>query len=331
MPQRLYLLLFTLPLLFAQKGATQPTAPTQGLAAFAPLLTGLGLSAPSRTMLNYTGQWAPDSTAPPIQQHRINFTHPLKKTEKESWSTSAQISSLHFERRLSLGTQGPLLAHDFYRNEIGFQYSKDLDHHRSLGVRGNFGSASDRPFEENEDLSFSFSGSYIFPSENENFWVVTMFISNNSPLGNYVPIPGFVYLYKTPKFVGMFGLPIASFQWMPIERWSFSFALLGPQLSSEIAYSFLFPRQQIFFSANWGQQSFLRADRSRQDDRLVFDEKRIYLGARSPLSRFLSGELQIGQAFARSVFEGDGFFNRDRGSVDLEDSWFLQVNLRAIF
>lgn len=61
-------------------------------------------------------------------------------------------------------------------------------------------------------------------------------MSNNSPLGTYVPIPGFFYIYRTPTFTGLFGLPILSMQWTPVNPWSFSFSAFGPTIKSEVTY-----------------------------------------------------------------------------------------------
>lgn len=48
----------------------------------------------------------------------------------------------------------------------------------------------------------------------------------------------------------------------------------------------------------WSQQSFLRHDREFTEDRLYVDEKKAFLGVRTPFAARLSAELQGGFAFA---------------------------------
>lgn len=305
--------------------ATPPPSTDRGLSAFAPVMGGLSLLPAPFSMFTYTGV---HSTS--IDQQRLSILTPLYRDEKNRFTAMANAANLHLDRGPILRKTGTKVPTEFYRTEVGGHYSHELSDARHLALRGSLGYASDKPFQDKQDLIFNLNGSYSFPGNEYSFWALTLFVSNNSPIANYIPIPGFLYFYKKNNLTGVFGLPMASLQWKPVQPWAFSFFLFGPTINLEAAYS-LENRMQLFVASNWSQQSFFRSSRTRQDDRIIFEEKRGVLGLKSPLGRTLHGEAQIGYAFDRSIYEGDGFLNRDRGSAPIDDSWFAQINLRYSF
>lgn len=160
--------------------------------------------------------------------------------------------------------------------------------------------------------------------------MLTLLFSNNNPIVNYIPIPGFIYIYQTPKFVGMFGFPFSSVVWKPEEVWMFTVSFFGPTINSEIAYGN--PSQvQVFTGFSWLQQSYLREDRPDPTDRLYYDEKHIPIGIRFPIAAAVKSELSAGYAFSRSVYEGTHFGNQSDGVATLGNSWYGAWNVRVTF
>ena len=119
-------------------------------------------------------------------------------------------------------------------------------------------------------------------------------------------------------------------QWKPWQPWSATFSFFGPSVNAEIACGD--PRKiQAFMGFNWNPQSFLREDREFKQDRLFYDEKKTQAGVRFPIVSTLASEFSGGYAFARSVYEGQRFGKRYRGSAALGDSWFAAWGLHLEF
>lgn len=300
-----------------------------GLGSFASVMGNMSLMNPTSPVIVYGGQWAPENSAPDVTQQRLNVMLPVYQDADDKLALSLSGGTLHFGEKIPLSKNNIVLPQDFYRMELGAQYSHTLEKERNWGLRGSLGYATDKPFTDSKDISFSLNASYSYPGKSGH-WILFLYMANNGSLPNYVPIPGFIYFYKTEKFVGMFGLPLISMQWAPVLPWTFSFSAFGPTITTEVAYN-LKETTQLFTGVNWSQQSFMRDGREKSDDRLFLDEKRAYLGVRAPLFLAIMSDLQVGYNFDRSVYEGEGFLNKERGSRDLKDSWSLAWNFRYVF
>lgn len=291
-------------------------------------LGGMNSFSPPVPLVVVEGRVYPANQTPRLTDYRLNLTTPVYRTEQETVSVSAAYGHLNFQEPVTLDS-GTVVPTNLRRVEIGAQYFQQLQEKRSWGLRGSIGYAGDTVFENSRDMSFSMSGNYSFPSTEQSSWVLTAFFSNNSPIGNFIPIPGFIYIYRTEKFTGLFGIPITAVQWTPVHPWSFSFSLFGPTVNSEVGYGSV-EKMQLFTGFQWTQQLYLLEARVNEEDRLRLEEKRLLLGVRTPLFQKLGAEFQIGHGYDRSVYIGDGLFNDDGGNRDLDRNTYFNVVLRAV-
>ena len=212
-----------------------------------------------------------------IGSNSIKLSFPILKNEKDTYSMSLVGSEWHFGQKIVLDS-GKAVPRNFYKTELGVQYSRPLGGGKMMGIQTSFGYLGDE-FDSN-NRSYSVSANYSFPGENNGYWVLMMSMSNSGPFGPGIPMPGFFYIYKTPRFTGVFGIPILSMQWTPIDLWTFSFSALGPILKSEVSYGAI-DKIQYFSALNWNQQNFILSDREEKKDRLTLEEKQIAVGARA--------------------------------------------------
>lgn len=312
---------------FAQ-ASRQTTPPGGGPLGALGGLMGMGAQVPS---LGYEGRYIPrhDGTpkTPAFTDNNLNASVPVFKTEKDTVALTLGGGNTHFSEPIILSS-GTKVSSDFYKAEAGIQYSHKLGKQRTFGIRGSLGYTGDKMNKETQ--SFSVSANYSFPGSKESTWVLMVMMSNNSPLGTYVPIPGFFYIYRTPTFTGLFGLPILSMQWTPVNPWSFSFSAFGPTIKSEVAYGAV-DKTQFFTGFGWRQQRFILSERTNEDERLTVEEKNAEIGFRRPLFQGVFSEIQTGYSFDRSIYAGEGLFNKDGGSADLESNWYLKWSLKVAF
>lgn len=291
-----------------------------GISSFGGVMGGMGLLPPKKTVLYVSGATFYEGNPTVINQGQIKLSAPVWSNGSESFSYSfgGETSSLAEKQLFNTGEKTP---QELHRIELGGQYTKFSKDRSILGIRGSFGSASDIPFYSPKEMTFSLNSFYTHPKKQDEFWVWTVFLSNNNPLLNYIPIPGFMYFYRNQGFTGMFGLPFLSMQWTPKEPWILSLSYFITNLKTEAAYGYR-DKNQIYTGFAINQKSYLRHDRENINNRLFFNDKRIYMGYRSPVTRIISAELEGGLSFDRSLREGKRFNDTDLKS-DLGQSYFI--------
>ena len=282
--------------------------------------------APSGSLISYDGRYSPGPGSSSYTEHKMHVASPVHTSKTDSVSLFLTGATVHVGDAPVLDS-GKRVPADLYRVELGSQYFRQLPENRNWGVRGSVGSAGDKPFARFDEVTFSLNANYGFPGSENGYWKLNVFISNNSPIGNYIPIPGFGYLYKTESFTGLFGFPVMSLQWTPVFPWSLSLGILGPNIQSEVAYGSI-DRFQLFSGFYWARQNYIPSNRDHGKDRLTLEEKKAAVGFRTPLGGSMLAEVQLGQAFDRGIYIGSGPLNKDGGSASLPAEWYVSTALK---
>lgn len=306
----------------------QTTPPGGGPLGMLGGMTSLAAQVP---MLAYDGNLSPagkeGQKSPSIIENNLRFSMPILTSGEDKISLSLNAGRLSTGEAISLDS-GIKIPQDLNRTSLGLQYSHRLPNKRMYGVQGSFGYTGDE-FVGNTQ-SYNLSANYSYPGSKEGHWVLMVLFSNNSPLGDGVPIPGFFYIHKTENFTGVFGLPVLSLQWTPVDSLSFSLSALGPLIKSEVSYGTI-DETQIFSGVSWNQQRYLLSSRENERDRLTLEDKKIEAGFRKPVGSKMLGEFKMGYSFDRSMYLGEGLFNRENGEASLKSSSFFTWSLRYMF
>lgn len=290
---------------------------------------GLNATNPPAPLISYAGRYDLGENSPSFTENKINISSPIFRAETDTVTLSLAGGNFHIGDSLVLSS-GKQVPQDLYRAELGAQYFKKLPDKKIWGLRGSVGFAGDKPFVNTTDLTYNLSANYGFPGSGNGYWLLNVFISNNNPLKNFIPVPGFIYLYKTESFTGMFGFPVLSMQWTPVYPWSFSLAVFGPNIHSEVGYGSI-ARFQLFSGFYWVRQNYLPSDRNNVKDRLTIEEKKAAVGIRIPVLESMLAEIQLGQGFDRTVYIGNRLFNKDGGSISLPVNWYLSTGMKLKF
>lgn len=289
---------------------------------------GMSMLGPAVRMISYEGRFHKDSTF--LNQHKLNLSTPVLKTEDSSIGATLASGQLHIGEGISLDS-GVKVPTELQRLEIGTQYFKQMPNRDNWGVRASVGYSSDEVLKSFNDASFSVNAHYSFNPSASGFWIATVFLGNNTGIGNYFPIPGVIYFYKTQTFTGLFGFPILSMHWTPAEQnFSYGFSIFGPTVSSEINYGSI-DTMQFFGQFNFSQQSYILKNRTNEKDRLSIEEKKIGVGLRTPIMGFIGAEIQVARSFDRQLYIGQSLFKKDGGSLKVDGDAELALSLRAAF
>lgn len=288
---------------------------------------GLNAIGPPIPLFSYEGRYSPGANTASWTENKMNLSAPIYKSGQDTVAMSLAAGELHLGKLLVLDS-GTTVPQDLYRFELGVQDYHQLENQKSWSGRASVGYAGDKPFETARDLTYSFNANYGFPGSGRGYWILSVFFSNNSPIGNFVPIPGFGYLYRSNSFTGLFGFPITAIQWTPAFPWVFSMALFGPTIQAEAAVGTV-DHLQSFLGYYWTRQNYIPSERVNSDDRLTLEEMKVGVGLRTLLWSSILGEIQIGRTFERSIFIGEGVFNKDGGSTTLNPDWYVALSLKA--
>lgn len=221
---------------------------------------------------------------------------------------------------------------NLYDVEIGASWTGFLEGQRFWSAQASFGSASDRPFASSDVDVINVTGSYGFPGGQDSNWVLLLNYSNNRPILNNIPLPGFAYIYHPSKeFTATLGVPFAMVAWRPAPRWLITaFTVVPWVLKTEVGY-FVAGPVRAFSAFDFSQELYLLKSRPERADRLYYDGKRVSVGVKSPLSTQVSAELAAGYAFDRSFFQGKTYSDRNQNPTRLSGTWFFSTGLRASF
>ncbi|MBC7419226.1 MAG: hypothetical protein H7328_00725 [Bdellovibrio sp.] len=288
---------------------------------------GMNALGPTSRGASYESRFGNSTTF--LNQQRLNLSTPIGSISGGLLGVSLAGGNLHIGESVFLDS-GIQIPKELYRAEIGLQYFKILSDKDNWGIRASIGYNGDEVFKRSSDTSFSVNAYFSFPPSGSGFWIATIFLANNSFLGNYIPIPGVLYFYKTPTFTGIFGFPIVSAQWTPVNPWAFGISIFGPTITMEANYGSV-DTYQFFTNLGYAQQNFILRDRVNDKDRLTIEEKKLAFGVRTPVLGFIGAEIQIANAFDRQIYIGEGLFKKQGGSAKFDSDWLGSIALRAAF
>lgn len=263
-----------------------------------------------------------------MHESKASLTIPLYKNEIDSWSLSLNGNQLHFEKAMKLNSSDYEVPQSLSKAELGLHFNRKLNALKTWGIKASIGYAGDEPSSADQELTYSFMMNYGYPSEDKKgFWNWILLISNNGPFVNYFPIPGFVYIHRTPTFTGVFGFPVLSLHWNLNPDVKYSLALMGVNIFSELTYGQL-DKYQVYGHYSLTQQSYLPHNRPEKKDRLNIQEQKASVGFRKPLYDSFMLDLQTGYSYDRSIYMGNKLLNKSKGSKPLDAEWYAQINLK---
>jgi hypothetical protein len=281
--------------------------------------------------LSYGGRYSPSTgNAPTLLENHGSLSSPIYHGGNDTVSASLTGGDLHLGAPVALDS-GYEIPQDLYRVELAAQIFHQLPEKKIWTARASIGYAGDKPFSNAADITYAFSGSYGFPGgSDKSYWLLSVFLANNSLIADFIPLPGFAYIYHTTDFSGVFGFPIVSLQWTPVFPWSYSLAIFGPIVVSEVAYGTI-DRFQAYLGFYLTRYRYLPSNRIDPESRLTVKESKAAVGFRVPFAEVFVGELQLGRAFGRKAFLGEGISDTSGGSLSLDSAWYVDWELKARF
>ena len=265
-----------------------------------------GPPGPPKTTLGYTGLFHQQAEVGPDQTQTsyqiADASVPVYVTEEKKVILSASGSELKFDPEQSS-------TPDLYDIKFGASYSEKLDENRSWSLSLRVGSSSDKHFYNESVTTLGATAVYTpAPASETGRWIYLVDFSNNRPILNGIPLPGFAYVHTPSKtYRAVYGAPFAFISWDFAEKMNLDFFYLIPWvIKTSVGYKPL-PFVRIYAGVDFSQNTYYLADRQNNWDRLFYDEKKLFLGARGPVSKNIYLEAEIGHAFDRTMFVAENY------------------------
>lgn len=218
---------------------------------------------------------------------------------------------------------------NFYNIQFGGSYRHYFKDDKSLGLMASFGSSSDKPFKNGRDGTALINSTYQLSEK----WVLLGNYSNNRAFLNNVPLPGFVYISEQSReTTTMLGFPFI-YILKPFCENNFSFKYIGI-LPYNHKVRVLLNHLSFFkpyLGFEQGPMVFFDSDRTSNNERTFWFERKAMLGAEKSFGPFLKTDLQFGNSFSREYFTARSFARSHSEIRKINDGMYISLNLRSSF
>lgn len=292
------------------------------------MMEGLTPPAQQRTVLSYTGLFFDKAEFPQerasTSYQSVDFSTPIYKSDLQS---------------VSLNLSGTQYLVDPAQNEIsglydikfGLGYTRVIDDKRLWSVNARYGSASDRPFESADVTTLGVTAFYSYPDDESSRWLLLVDYSNNRPILNNIPLPGFAYFYNPSKeFRSVLGIPFATFNRQFSEKYGWDFFTLVPWIIKTSVYYKVTDFAKLYAGVDFSQITYYLYGRQNKDDRLFYDDKKIFVGIKSPISKQIFADLEAGHSFDRRFFIDENYVPDPDNAVSIGNAFYFKLSLRFI-
>lgn len=255
----------------------------------------------------------------------MDFSTPIYRTDLDSVNLKLRAEQLSIKP-----PQGRYS--ELYDLNFSIGYTKVIDENRLWSVSARYGSASDKPFADASVSTLGMTAFYSFPSDEKNRWLLLLDYSNNRPILNNLPLPGFAYFYQPLKeFKAVFGAPFASLNWQYSEKWALEIFTLVPWIfKSSISYK-LNEYARVYTGLDFSQVTYYLHDRTNTKDRLFYDQKKLFVGIKSPLAPTILAEFELGHSFDRSLFIAENYTANPINPIDIGNAYYGKLSLKFFY
>jgi hypothetical protein len=236
-----------------------------------------------------------------------------------AWNAALGLARYRVDTDAVLPGSGGAIPEEVWDIKLGAGYRRHFAERRSAGLQVSVGSPSDKPFNSMGETEVNATGFYRVPAGEKSSWVAFLNYGNRRSFLNHVPLPGLAYAYEPSRDTfALVGLPVAMFRTRFKQDWTFDAAFFPPLNGrATLAYD-LHPRLSPYVGLRSYRDTFLRADRSDDDDWLRHEVVEGNLGVKWKAGKLVRLDAKVGYTFDRKVYESDSFSDDD-DALDLEN------------
>jgi hypothetical protein len=269
------------------------------------------------------------STRLDLTQHNFTLVTPLFQNSTDELAMSARLRYQNYDTEARLPETGQRLPEELYDARAGLSYRHKFANDWILGGAVTFGSASDEPFNSEDELVVHAAALLRVPSGPRNAWLYSISYASDVEIFHmrHIPIPGIAYFWApSDSFRAVIGVPFTSLEYKPFETVTLEASYFPVRTVRARATWAIFRPLRVFIGFDADHDSYYLAHRGDKDDQLFYYEKRVTAGMRFDL-RHVGIEVTGGYAFDRFYFEGERYSERNENRFDVGDGTFVAVRL----
>ncbi len=267
-----------------------------------------------------------------FEQHDLFLSTPIVQDKRREWSAHANLRALDFHTDARLPDTGEAFPDSLWNVELGTTYRFRTAQNMMAGFHLTAGSASDEPFDSEDELVFSGLAFLAIPQSERNAWVIALSASNKRQFLRYVPLPGLAYWYNPDeRLQALLGLPVTYVRWQATDGLELSALYVVPRTGRARATFAVGQGADAYVGYVFDHQSYFRADRADDDDELTFYEQRVEGGLEFDLGDNADLTLGGGYAFNRFFYEGDEYDDRGDNRINFSDGPFAFLRFSVHF
>jgi hypothetical protein len=261
------------------------------------------------------------------EQQNITLAVPLYQDLRNEWSFTARGRYQDFSTGAVFPVSGQAFPEELWDIRAGTAFRHKFDNDWIGGASLTIGSASDKPFDSEDELLLQAIAFLRVPHRERNAWFFTLIYTNDQEFLSGIPIPGIAYQWvPSSTFNAVIGVPFSAVEWKPIEPLTFEASYFPVRHVRARATWRIFRPLRAYVGFDWDSERYMLADRSDDDDRLYYYEKRFTGGARFDL-KHVGVEVYGGYVFDRFYFLGDGYSDRRKDRFDVEAGPFVGIRV----
>ena len=267
-----------------------------------------------------------------ITRHNAFLSFPAFQDVQNEWTLLGNFRLQDIDTNAILPDTRESFPESLWDIRFGTQYRRKFENGWIGGGTVTVGSASDKPFRSEAEVTVQANLFAWVPDGERNAWLLFLNYTRYREFLSHVPIPGIAYWYEpSPQLRLIFGIPFASIEWKPSSDLSVELSyFMIRTVHAQVSYRFL-PSLRAYAGFDWRNEYYFRYDRKDDDKRLAYYEKRLYTGIRWDFSRGIFMDLGGGYAFDRFYFEAERYNDRNENRLNVGNGFFGSLRLGAAF
>jgi hypothetical protein len=267
-----------------------------------------------------------------MSQHRVRLVVPLfQEKDRFEWAALGGVKLLSVDTGAILPDTGEAFPDRLWDVDFGTAARWKLENGWILGGAVTVRSASDAPFATIHETAIQADALLRVPWRDSLAWIFLLNYSTLREILPDIPLPGVALAYEPGPYLRLLvGMPF-TVRWIPIDGLEFSATyVILRTVRSRASYRIIGPFS-VYAGFEWDSQRFFRSDRSEEDARLTYYEKRVGGGIRWNVTPVVYLDAGGGYAFDRFWFEGKTYQDRHTNRIDLADGPFAMLRAGVQF
>lgn len=252
-----------------------------------------------------------------LNQHGFSLFHPITQDSHQEWAVTGNLRYTNVRTDAILPDTRESFPSELWDINGGGLYRHKFPNDWIGGAFLTVGSASDRPFASDDELTINANLFARIPHGERNAWLLLLNYANNREFLPHVPIPGVGYSYEpSEEYRFIIGIPFLSAQLRPVKDVAVDLSYFAVRnVQARVSYR-LWQALRAYGGFEWRNERYIRADRRDKNERLFYYEKRLSAGLQWGLG-FATIDVSGGYAFDRFYFEAKKYDDRNEDRLEV--------------